>query len=63
MSGGIGFPRQKSPAQRIGFCPQCSVSLAMDPAPEGALNLAAWLPATGTNGAAHPTRGGHYLEF
>ncbi len=35
-------PRQKSPAQRICFCPQCSVSLAMGPAPEGALNLAAW---------------------
>jgi hypothetical protein len=35
-------PRQKSPAQRICFCPQCSVSLAMGPPPEGALNLAAW---------------------
>jgi hypothetical protein len=35
-------PRQKSAAQRICFCPQCSVSLAMGPAPEGALNLAAW---------------------
>ena len=35
-------PRQKSTAQRICFCPQCSVSLAMGPAPEGALNLAAW---------------------
>ncbi len=35
-------PRQKSSAQRICFCPQCSVSLAMGPAPEGALNLAAW---------------------
>ena len=35
-------PRQKSSAQRISFCPQCSVSLAMGPAPEGALNLAAW---------------------
>jgi hypothetical protein len=35
-------PRQKSPAQRICFCPQCSVSLAMGPAPDGALNLAAW---------------------
>ena len=32
-------PRQKSSAQRICFCPQCSVSLAMGPAPEGALNL------------------------
>ena len=35
-------PRQKSAAQRISFCPQCSVSLAMGPAPDGALNLAAW---------------------
>lgn len=35
-------PRQKSASQRICFCPQCSVSLAMGPAPEGALNLAAW---------------------
>ena len=35
-------PRQKSSAQRISFCPQCSVSLAMGPAPEGSLNLAAW---------------------
>jgi len=35
-------PRQKSQAQRICFCPQCSVSLAMGPAPEGALNVAAW---------------------
>jgi hypothetical protein len=35
-------PRQKSTARRISFCPQCSVSLAMGPAPEGALNLAAW---------------------
>lgn len=35
-------PRQKSAAQRIGFCPECSVSLAMGPPPEGALNLAAW---------------------
>jgi hypothetical protein len=35
-------PRQKSSAQRICFCPQCSVSLAMGPAPEGALNVAAW---------------------
>jgi hypothetical protein len=35
-------PRQKSNAHRISFCPQCSVSLAMGPAPEGALNLAAW---------------------
>jgi hypothetical protein len=35
-------PRQKSTAQRICFCPQCSVSLAMGPPPEGALNVAAW---------------------
>jgi hypothetical protein len=35
-------PRQKSAAQRIRFCSQCSVSLAMGPAPEGALNIAAW---------------------
>jgi len=35
-------PRQKSPARRICFCPQCSVSLAMGPPPEGALNMAAW---------------------
>lgn len=35
-------PRQKSSAQRICFCPQCSVSLAMGPCPEGALNVAAW---------------------
>jgi hypothetical protein len=35
-------PRQKSAARRIAFCPQCSVSLAMGPPPEGALNMAAW---------------------
>ena len=35
-------PRQKSTARRICFCPQCSVSLAMGPPPEGALNVAAW---------------------
>jgi hypothetical protein len=35
-------PRQKSGAHRISFCPQCSVSLAMGPPPEGALNMAAW---------------------
>jgi hypothetical protein len=35
-------PRQKSGAQRICFCPQCAVSLAMGLPPEGALNLAAW---------------------
>ena len=81
-------PRQKSAARRICFCPQCSVSLAMGPAPEGALNVAAWqmirdlvgggpaltkaawealqtllayLPATGTDGAASIASG--YLEF
>jgi hypothetical protein len=35
-------PRQKSSSQRISFCPQCSVSLAMGLCPEGALNIAAW---------------------
>jgi hypothetical protein len=35
-------PRQKSTAHRISFCPQCCVSLAMGPPPEGALNIAAW---------------------
>ena len=35
-------PRQKSTSQRISFCPQCSVSLAMGPPPEGALNVIAW---------------------
>jgi hypothetical protein len=35
-------PRQKSSSQRICFCPQCSVSLALGPPPEGALNIAAW---------------------
>jgi hypothetical protein len=35
-------PRQKSGAHRVSFCPQCSVSLAMGPPPEGALNVAAW---------------------
>jgi len=35
-------PRQKSTSQRICFCPQCSVSLAMGPPPEGAFNIAAW---------------------
>ncbi len=35
-------PRQKSTAQRICFCPQCAVSLAMGMPPEGALNMAAW---------------------
>ena len=35
-------PRMKSQAHRISFCPQCSVSLAMGPPPEGALNVAAW---------------------
>jgi hypothetical protein len=35
-------PRQKSAARRICFCSPCSVSLAMGPSPEGALNVAAW---------------------
>ncbi len=35
-------PRQKSSAKRICFCPQCAISLAMGPPPDGALNLAAW---------------------
>ncbi len=35
-------PRQKSSANRICFCPQCAVSLAMGMPPEGALNMAAW---------------------
>ena len=35
-------PRQKSTAQRVCFCPQCSVSLAMGPPPDGALNMVAW---------------------
>lgn len=35
-------PRQKSSARRVSFCPQCSVSLAMGPAPQGAFNMAAW---------------------
>lgn len=35
-------PRQKSTSQRICFCAQCSVSLAMGPPPEGALNITAW---------------------
>jgi hypothetical protein len=35
-------PWQKSGAQRICFCPQCAVSLAMGLPPEGALNMAAW---------------------
>jgi hypothetical protein len=35
-------PRQKSTAHRISFCPECAVSLAMGPPPEGALNVAAW---------------------
>lgn len=35
-------PRQKSTAQRICFCPQCAVSLAMGLPPDGALNMAAW---------------------
>jgi hypothetical protein len=39
--GGVK-PRQKSSAERICFCPQCAVSLAMGLPPEGALNMAAW---------------------
>ena len=35
-------PRQKSSGQRISFCPQCAVSLAMGMPPEGALNMVAW---------------------
>jgi hypothetical protein len=35
-------PRQKSSANRICFCPQCAVSLAMGMPPEGALNMVAW---------------------
>jgi hypothetical protein len=35
-------PRQKSSAQRVCFCAQCCVSLAMGPTPDGALNMAAW---------------------
>jgi len=35
-------PRQKSAANRICFCPQCAVSLAMGTPPEGALNMVAW---------------------
>lgn len=35
-------PRQRSASQRICFCPQCSVSLAMGLPPDGALNMAAW---------------------
>jgi hypothetical protein len=35
-------PRQKSAARRMCFCSPCSVSLAMGPTPDGALNIAAW---------------------
>ena len=35
-------PRQKSTSERMCFCAQCCVSLAMGPPPEGALNIAAW---------------------
>lgn len=35
-------PRQKSTAQRVCFCPQCAVSLAMGLPPDGALNMCAW---------------------
>ena len=43
-------PRQKSGAQRICFCPQCAVSLAMGMPPEGALNMAAWESLRGVIG-------------
>jgi hypothetical protein len=35
-------PRQKSAANRVCFCPQCAVSLALGLPPEGALNMVAW---------------------
>lgn len=35
-------PRQKSTANRVCFCPQCAVSLAMGLPPDGALNMVAW---------------------
>ena len=35
-------PRQKSAANRVCFCPQCAVSLAMGLPPDGALNMVAW---------------------
>lgn len=35
-------PRRKSRAGKISFCPSCAVSLAMGPAPEGAVNMATW---------------------
>lgn len=35
-------PRRKSRAGKISFCPECAVSLAMGPAPDGAVNRAAW---------------------
>lgn len=35
-------PRRKSRAGKISFCPGCAVSLAMGPAPDGAVNEAAW---------------------
>lgn len=35
-------PRQKSAANRVSFCPQCAVSLAMGLPPDGALNMVAW---------------------
>jgi hypothetical protein len=35
-------PKQESVAQRIFFCPPCSVSLATGLPPDGALNVAAW---------------------
>src|SRR6516165_256869 len=65
-------PRQKSSSQRICFCPQCCVSLAMGPAPDGALNVAAWerlrgviglLPATGTDSRTRRATPSGYFEF
>jgi len=63
-------PRQKSSARRICFCPQCAVSLAMGPAPEGAwemirdlvgaqpnLTEAAWENLHGTAAALLPATG------
>jgi len=35
-------PKQKSSANRVCFCPQCAVSLAMGMPPDGALNMVAW---------------------
>lgn len=35
-------PKQKSSSRSMKFCPHCSISLALGPPPEGALNLAAY---------------------